>query len=248
MTELKAYSCTETYSGEWTGGIHFAKSNLEARKIAANEYNDGELGGLQVKRAPWADKYGSGSKIPVSDMVDHGWHFECIHSGVTIDESIYYEPREVYNEETKEYEEDNFLIGKKPTGFQYGWCFACQEWEDEYKEEQRKRKEYEEEVLKFYRAFIWQRLPEAVIVCEGPMFKGQYIYTEIEYKTGIRTLKELTIPFEFPGSTGKSWLELKRYWDDPKIGPIKPQFRVQQTDVETFYAWEKKQKEQDGRN
>lgn len=84
MTDLKAYSGMEVNSGEWSGAIVFAKSNLEARKMIANEFNEGELGGLQVTRAKWADQYGSRSKVPIEDMIYHNWHFECWWSGIHI--------------------------------------------------------------------------------------------------------------------------------------------------------------------
>src|SRR5690606_20613022 len=115
----------ETY--EYQGAIIFAKSNIEARRWSANEFNDGELVGMSVKRAPWADKYGSGSKIPAADMVDAGWHFECSYSGARIDSDLYYYGIECYNEETKEYYQDTTCVGKEPVGFQHGPVFACQE-------------------------------------------------------------------------------------------------------------------------
>ena len=109
LSEYKAYACLEPY--ESTGAIIFARSNIEARRWSANEFHDDDIGGMSVKRAPWADKYGSRGKIPIADMVDHGWNFECMWSGNRIDSDLYENPREKYNEETKTWEEDDFFIG-----------------------------------------------------------------------------------------------------------------------------------------
>src|SRR5215217_3784535 len=154
MTELKAYSCMEVNSGEWTGAIIFAKSNIDARKQAANEFNDGELGGLQVTRAPWADKYGSRNKIPISDMVDHDWHFECAWSGVTINSDTFHDGVELYNHETKEYYWDEDTKGKEPVGYQEGLAFACQEYADKWYEKKRLEKEFHAQELEYYRSLV----------------------------------------------------------------------------------------------
>src|SRR6218665_787596 len=116
MTELKAYDCLEPY--ENMGAIIFATSDIEARRRSANEFHDGDITGMSVKRAPWADKYQGRQNIPIDVMINHGWHFECCWSGVTIDSELYDYGREVYNRETQEYEMDETLIGKTPVGFQ----------------------------------------------------------------------------------------------------------------------------------
>ena len=85
---LLAYAVTEDFEG--MGGIVFARSNIEARKWGAREYNDGELGGMTCKRVPWADRYASERDIPISAMVDVGWHFECHGCGRRIDTDLAY--------------------------------------------------------------------------------------------------------------------------------------------------------------
>lgn len=81
----KAYICMDTY--ECTGGVIFAKSNIAARKIAANEWNDGELGGLSVRRAPGLDKYSDTKRVPAWELiVKHGWNWEdgCSYCGQSL--------------------------------------------------------------------------------------------------------------------------------------------------------------------
>lgn len=234
MIGLKAFACMEPY--ENTGGILFAKSNIEARKWAANEWHDGDIAGMSVKRAQWADKYGSGSKIPIADMVDVGWHFECMWSGLRIDSDLYENPRPVYNEETKEWKDDDFLVGKSPVGFQNTWGFACQEYADLYDEKERKRKEFEEEWLKYYRGLVLKTFPDAILIpAKENSWQGEHIYSS----NGI--VQSVTIPFEFPGV--KHWAALKVYREySQRIGPIQPHFTCAQGDLEEFEKWAKEQK------
>lgn len=238
----------ETSSGEWTGAILFAKTNLEARKWAANEYNDGELGGMQVTRAPWADEYGSSGKIPVKEMIYHGWHFECYWSGRTIQETLYYGEDSFYNHETKEWEEDQSFIGKEPVGFQYGPVFACQEYSDLWHESKRLEKEFHEEQLKLYRAMVFKRLPDAVLINSEERY-GQREYISsmpIEDRgfntIGKRYVTDVNIPIEFPGM--KHWASLEhRQLDYRYHGPTKPRFICASGDLEVFQAWVDEQKE-----
>src|SRR4051812_28465441 len=88
MTSL-AYAVTETY--ENTGRIVFADRPIDARKIGAGEFNDGQLGGLSVRRAPWADRFGTARALPARVCIDEGWHFECSGCGATIDSDWLYE-------------------------------------------------------------------------------------------------------------------------------------------------------------
>jgi hypothetical protein len=71
---LKAFSVLETC--EHTGGIVFAKTNAQARRIGAGLYADGEFDGVECRRAPAFDVFSPG---PVSslEMWRRGWWFEC---------------------------------------------------------------------------------------------------------------------------------------------------------------------------
>lgn len=241
MTELKAYACMETY--EYTGAIIFAKSNLEARKQSANEFNDGQLGGMTVNRAPWADKYGARHKIPIADMVDHDWHFECVYSGIRIESEIYDYGFETYNPDTKEYEDDISLVGKTPVGFQDGPVFACQEYADLHWEEQRKRKTYEAEMLKMYRGIVLARFPDAVLIdCDGRYGQGEHIYSVLASDGETRVVEQVTIPFEFPGMKYNVSLSIHRQYTNEKIGPVRPQYMCANGDKELFVKWAKEQK------
>lgn len=241
MTELKAYACMETY--ECTGAIIFAKSNIEARKAAANEFNDSELGGMSVKRAPWADKYGSRGKIPIADMIDQGWHFECWYSGLRIDSEIYDYGTDKWNPDTKECEGDTFLVGKTPVGFQEGPVFACQEYADLHWEEQRKRKEYEAEMLKMYRGMVLRRLPDAVLIDGQKYGQHEHIYSALASDGTTRVVEQVCIPFEFPGMKHNASLHVYRNNNkSDSIGPLLPHFMCANGDRELFEKWAKEQK------
>lgn len=241
MAELKAYACLEPY--ESTGAIFFAKSDIEARRNSADEFNDGDITGMSVKRAPWADKYGSGSKIPISDMVDHGWHFECHYSGVTIDSDLYYEGHEIYNDETEEYEYDETCKGKEPVGFQYGPVFACQEYADKFSEDERKRKEFEANWLKFWRDYVLKKLPDAIIINRERYGQSEHIYSVKVPNTDMRTVEQVTIAFEFPGMKYNACLEFRRgTYNYSESGPPCPHFVCANGDREEFEKWVETQK------
>lgn len=85
MTEKKLMAFAVTEPNENLGEIIFATSDIEARRRGADEYNDGDLGGMRVRRQRHFDKY-LGVGVPVSDLVEEGWHFECCGCGLKMNE------------------------------------------------------------------------------------------------------------------------------------------------------------------
>lgn len=63
---------------ENTGGIIFARSNIEARKTGALEWNGGELAGCRCYRAPLLDKYAGGPVSGVDMILHYNWWLRCI--------------------------------------------------------------------------------------------------------------------------------------------------------------------------
>lgn len=80
---LKAYSVQE--EDENTGGIVFAKSNVEARRIGSSRFGDGDFNWGKARRAPGFDRYAPGP-VPFVAMFAAGWWQECRGCGVTIRE------------------------------------------------------------------------------------------------------------------------------------------------------------------
>ncbi len=85
----RAYAVLE--DSESTGGIVFARSNVEARRIGAAIYHDGEFSGRHCNRVPWADAYEPEGNVPASVCIDNGWHFECCGCGANIDSDWLYD-------------------------------------------------------------------------------------------------------------------------------------------------------------
>lgn len=248
MEQLKAYRCTE--NEEYKGGIYFAKSNLEARKQAANDVNYGELGGMTVKRAPWADKYGRASNVPAWEMVSReNWHFECYHTGVTINDTF---PEELtYQVDTEEevaaiYKEYENWGLKDIVGYQNGPIFINQQAHDEYSEERRKEKEFNNEKLEYFKNYVLTLLPDAEIIDEDGFGRSQYIYSTKSYGSEIRMLQGVTIAIKFPGMRYNAQMRYQpsnNMWGHSIIGPSQPQFSVAHGDKEAWDQWIPSQRE-----
>jgi len=121
---MKAYTAVEELSGEYSGTVVYADSNVEARRIAAGELTDGEFGGLRVRREPSLDVY-QGKPIPMAEMIWMGWWTDCTNCGVRVNSEMY--------EDEEEYE------NKTPCGTFFGAGFCS----DECKKEWQSKKERE---------------------------------------------------------------------------------------------------------
>ncbi len=80
---MGAYSYLDT--DEYTGGIVFARSNIEARKLGANLLDRDEIAGLEVRRRADLDKYEQ-TGVPAWLLVAEGWRFECDGCGMQIND------------------------------------------------------------------------------------------------------------------------------------------------------------------
>ena len=74
----KAYSVME--EDENTGGMVYARSNAEARRLGSQQFGDGDFNWGKARRAPWADEYYPHA-IPHEVKIAHGWWYECHHCG-----------------------------------------------------------------------------------------------------------------------------------------------------------------------
>lgn len=100
-TSLKAYIVTEPE--ENIGGVIYATSDIEARRRGADEYSDGELGGMSCRRAPELDDKRGDKRAITLHLLAMGWWFESAAIGdgtltdddnpfVTIEGEIYRTP------------------------------------------------------------------------------------------------------------------------------------------------------------
>lgn len=129
---MKAYTATEELSGECLGTVVFAQSNVEARRVAAEELNDGYFGGLRICREPSLDMYEKQS-IPMAEMIWMGWWIDCTNCGMCVNSDIY--------EDEEEYKD------KIPCGTFFGAGFCSEECKKEWQSKK------EREVLIKYRTF-----------------------------------------------------------------------------------------------
>lgn len=82
MSELKAFHA----QGEEYGKIIFAKSHVEARRVAAGELGCEFQEVESCRRLPMLDKYAATGKVPAKDLIEnHGWWFECAGCGTRVD-------------------------------------------------------------------------------------------------------------------------------------------------------------------
>jgi hypothetical protein len=80
-TPRQAYIVQDGESLE--GGVLFASSAVEARRIGADLFGGGDLRGMIVRRAHWADQYAA-TGVPARELVAFGWQFECAGCDRTI--------------------------------------------------------------------------------------------------------------------------------------------------------------------
>ncbi|MFC7515046.1 hypothetical protein ACFQUU_08525 [Herbaspirillum sp. GCM10030257] len=82
MSELKAFHA----QGDEYGKIIFAKSHVEARRLAAGELGCEFQEIESCRRIPSLDQYAATGKIPAKDLIeDHGWWFECAGCSTRVD-------------------------------------------------------------------------------------------------------------------------------------------------------------------
>ena len=69
MGALRAFAVTEEDEG--TGAIYFAKHDIVAKKLGANDFAGGEIDYISCRRAPWADAY-IDRPLPVRGRIKNG--------------------------------------------------------------------------------------------------------------------------------------------------------------------------------
>ena len=70
---MKAFTVQEPH--ESSGGIIFANHAIEARREGANLWNDGELHGMTVRRAPEIDGMQGDKRAINTALLNRGWLF-----------------------------------------------------------------------------------------------------------------------------------------------------------------------------
>lgn len=213
---MQAYSYQET--DEWTGGIIFAKSPIDARRNAANYLNRDGIGGLKINRRKDLDRYEE-TGVPARVLVAEGWNFECNGCGMRVDE-------------------DNLLdIGlshKHVVGNESGWVFCCHSCRADYLSEKAARDAYGEAFLDMLREMVCTRFPS--VQHNFDKFQSHvYCQSDADQISVVQAL----VKFDFPGREyAPATLEYRHegIHGPTLIGPVKPQFYCSNGDQEAFEA------------
>jgi hypothetical protein len=184
MAKILAYQVTE--NEEQTGGIVFANSAVKARRIGANEYADGDFSYVSCRRAQWADDFYK-KEIPVSLMVEEGWHFDCYACGQRIDNDNWWD---------KDWNTDDII------GTQYSLVYCNAICEAVYALDRAKSKYVEKRWLRRFAKIVKKRFPDA-----SPQHHHAFASRD---QNGIYKLLHVSVEFVFPNNKyGKATLR----WD-----------------------------------
>jgi hypothetical protein len=196
---LKAFAVTEEY--ESTGAIIFAKHAVTARRLGANEYADGEFSSVSCRRSPWADDCAETGIVPVSLMVEHGWHFECTGCGQRIDTDLAY-LYEWEGDEPETADRAQRYKGWKPDhiiGHQHSQVFCNQACKETHEAHEAERKRRQERAIERFKAAILRRFPDASFVNDSDRYRSSphaYAYK----KDGRWRIGQVRVPFSYPGA------------------------------------------------
>ena len=209
---MKAYLVTEI--NENIGGVVFAKSPVEARRIGASLYNDFEFAGLSVKRREDFDKYEE-SGVPARLLIEEGWWFECWNCDNTINEN---------------YLEDEELFIDDVIGVVSGQVFCHRGCQKEFEILKKRIKKTEKDII--------NKIKKQVIKNFGNIsIDKTHVYVrEIQ---GEIIVQQCDVYFSFPemkfGTAGFKY----RPYDSQRdfVGPVQPEVWVYTGDLETFKKW-----------
>lgn len=235
MVEMRAFAVLEEY--ESTGSIIYATSAVAARRMGANEHADGDFSAVSCRRAKWADAY-VGKPLPISLMVENGWHFKCMGCGRQIDEGMCDWMEHVREGHTfrdmlaiaRQYRHwtPNQIIGS-----QHSSVFCTQACHDEHEAHEAERKRRQLHAIEVFKRRVLKRFPDAKLIDDhGRMLPHAYATME----NGRWRLRQVAVEFEFPGmKIGPAAYR----WDNTSSyrKPEKPHFTCCNGDREAFEAY-----------
>ncbi len=207
---MAAYTAVETYSGEWQGGLYFAKSDIAARRAAANDHSDGDLSVIQLTRQRSLDQYEKDGCVPLDEMIWLGWRVDCDECGVRIEDGLYDGSWEGEPEDRSDETPQGTFEG-------WGWCsVGC-------KDEWHRKKAIEKDIVAEMRAKLRGKV---FMYFRDVEFRGtrpeNYVYDRdahvfdshyVTWNTGDPVIEYCNVFFRVPGS--KSWATA-RYYDGSK--------------------------------
>lgn len=213
----RAYSYLET--DEYTGGIVFAASNIEARRIGANLLNMDGIGGLEVKRRPDLDQY-EATGVPARVLAQQGWHFECHGCGVRIDDCSM---------------EDAGLPLSGIVGYEQGAIYCSHACRMESRAADAATEAFGLAFLDMLKDMVRIRFPGAEI-----HFGDQRHHHYISRHHRPLVVTQARVSFEWPGQRiGPASLEYHHAgrYGQTLIGPVRPEFMCCTGDRDAFEAF-----------
>lgn len=211
---MGAYSYLET--DEFTGGIVFANSNIEARRIGSNLLDRDEIGGMAVNRRKDLDKYEQ-TGVPAWLLISQGWHFECFGCGMRIDDCGL---------------EDAHLPVTGVVGKESGNVYCCHTCRMESLARDAAIKAYGEAFLEMLRDMVRDKFPGI-----EHAFGEHKAHVYIPRHQGGFSVAEAEVRFNFPGmKIGPAALSY-RWSTYANIGPVRPEFWCCNGDRQAFEAF-----------
>jgi hypothetical protein len=219
----KAFMYQET--DEWTGGIVFAGSNIEARRIGANLLDRDGIGGMSVHRRADLDRYES-EGVPARVLVADGWWFECSGCGMRVDE-------------------DNLIDEGMSTagvvGVEGGRVYCCHTCQRDDLARRAAKKAFGEAYLDMMRDIVRRRFPGI-----DHRFEDHRHHYYVDRCGGEMCVRDATVEFSFPGGQYSVSLRMRHagQYGKPLIGPVRPEFFGSNGDREAFEAFARATKPQ----
>ncbi|MFD0823663.1 hypothetical protein ACFQ0D_36275, partial [Micromonospora zhanjiangensis] len=177
---LKAFTVLETCEG--TGGSVFARHAVTARREGSAQFGDGDFHSVTCRRAGWADRYAPDGDVPIGEMIEMGWHFECGSCGARIDTDYLAE---------REWRTEDVIGTQHSTAYCNAVCEARQRLH------RAEAAYHEARWIRRFREFVRRRFPDAKLVPGEGIGGGARAYAS---KEGARwTIQEVDVRFEFPG-------------------------------------------------
>lgn len=206
---LKAYAVQEEDEG--TGGVVFAKSSAEARRLGAARFGDGDFNWGKARRLPWADGFAPGP-VPAKAMIDHGWWYECAHCHRRIEDGA---------EDAESGEPVAFDVVETEAGHVY----CAPKCHDAAVAESLERRRVEGETIADLTARLLAKLPGAVPT------KGHHVYATRPNGEDAFKAQQGILYFTFPGAAhGDASLRFDKFEDAPQV-------MVPRGDLKAFEAW-----------
>ena len=214
--DLRAFAVLE--ENENTGGIVFAKTNAQARRLGAGIFADGDFHSVSCRRAPFADHCAEDQIVSNALLIDNGWHFECAWTGERIDiDSL----------------DERDLVPEDVTGTQHGLAFMNAVNEAEFRLDRAQHEHVKRRWIRRLKRVALRLYPDAKV--KG----GGYAYTD--RLEGVIRVVNVRIEFDWSEKQiAPASLEINA---KSKAGRRRPFLMCATGDKALFEAWVAGQKQ-----